>query len=267
MNGIALGPLVLAADRFAVMLGIMVFIAATAILARRIDQRFDPWSWWALAGGIAAARIGHVVINWNSFAGEPWRMIALWDGGFYWPAGAVAILLTIPLVLETARQRAWSLVPLAAAVVVWNTAWQLTGGTQAIPLPQQSLPALTGEAYALGAKTNRPKVINLWATWCPPCRREMPMMAEIAASSKNVDFLFVNQGEGSEAITRYLTKEGFALEPVLLDRFGSLARHYGALGLPATLFIDADGVLKHAHLGEISREILQSNITRLSSGN
>lgn len=266
MNGIALGPLVLAADRFAVVLGVMVFIAVSAILARRVDQKFDSWSWWVLAGGIAAARMGHVALYWNSFAQEPWRMIALWEGGFFWPAGAAAILLTIPFVLETMRQRAWSLVPLAAALVVWNTAWQLTGGTQATPLPQQPLPALTGETYALSANTGRPKVINLWASWCPPCRREMPMMAEIAASSADVNFYFVNQGEGQEAITRYLSNEGLALETVLLDQFGSVARHYGALGLPATLFIGADGVLKN-DLGEISREILQTNVARLSSGN
>jgi thiol-disulfide isomerase/thioredoxin len=266
MNGIALGPLVLAADRSAVVLGVMVFIAVTAVLAHRVDQKFESWSWWVLAGGIAAARMGHVALYWNGFAEEPWRMIALWDGGFFWPAGATAILLTIPLILKTIRQRAWSLVPLAAALVVWNTVWQLTGGTQAIPLPQQPLPALTGETYALSANAGRPKVINLWATWCPPCRREMPMMAKIAASSEAVDFYFVNQGEGQSAITRYLTNEGLELEAVLLDQFGSVARHYGALGLPATLFIGADGVLKNAHLGEISREILQANMTRLSSG-
>ena len=52
---------------------------------------------------------------------------------------------------------------------------------------------------------------------------------------------------------------------VLLDSFGDLARHYGAPGLPATLFIGADGVLRHAHLGEISRETLQSRISGLLS--
>jgi hypothetical protein len=95
----------------------------------------------------------------------------------------------------------------------------------------------------------------------------MPMMAEIAASSEEVDFYLVNQGEGQGAIIRYLTNEGLELETVLLDQFGSVARHYGALGLPATLFIGANGLLRNAHLGEISRELLQANMARLSSGN
>lgn len=189
-------------------------------------------------------------------------MIALWEGGFFWPAGAAAILLTIPFVLETMRQRAWSLVPLAAALVVWNTAWQLTGGTQATPLPQQPLPALTGETYALSANTGRPKVINLWASWCPPCRREMPMMAEIAAQDTGAALHFVNQGEAADIVRRYLSQENLLIAPVL-DPGMQMMPHFGALGLPATLFISADGRLQSAHMGEISRAQLLAQIEAL----
>ena len=106
-------------------------------------------------------------------------------------------------------------------------------------------------------------VINLWATWCPPCPRDMPMMAEVAGSTDEADFVFANQGESRDAVDRYLAENGMALDHVLLDSFGELARHYGAPGLPATLFVGADGVLSHAHLGEISRETLQSRISGL----
>lgn len=267
MDAIAIGPLVMAADRFAVVLGIFVFTASTAMIARRVDACFDAWSWWVVIGGILAARLGHVVVYWPSFAKEPWRIPALWDGGFHWPSAAALILLSMVFVLRTMRQRLLAFIPLALALFVWNATWQLTGGTQAIPLPNLSLATFTGGNHAIAEQTKRPRVINLWATWCPPCRREMPMMAEIAASTEGVDFYFANQGEGRDAIARYLAKEGLEFKTILIDQFSELSQHYGARGLPATLFIDADGVMKHAHLGEISRENFKASIARLTAGN
>lgn len=267
MNAISLGPLVLAAYRFAVVLGIFTFILVAGIIARRIDDRFQSWSWWVLLSGIAAARLGHVVLHWQSFAPELPRIFALWEGGFHWPTAFVWIGLSVFFVLRTARLRLWALLPLALALVVWNTAWQLTGGTQAIRLPASAFRTLSGETYSLSAASAKPVVINLWATWCPPCRREMPMMAELAGSTEEAEFVFANQGESQAQIERYLIDSGITLDHVLLDSFGELARHYGTPGIPATLFVGADGVLKYAHLGEISREELQSRVSELLSQN
>ncbi len=267
MNAISLGPLVMAPDRFAVVLGIFAFILVTGMIARRVDARFHAWSWWVLVGGIAAARLGHVLFHWDSFAAEPLRVLALWQGGFSWPAALAAIALSVFVVLGTARLRLWALLPLAMGLVVWNTAWQISGGTQAIALPAAAFETIAGRQHLFGAETGKPKVINLWASWCPPCRREMPMMADVAAGTSDAEFIFANQGEGRQAVERYLALAGLSLDIVLLDQFGDLGRHYRAPGLPATLFVGSDGVLRHAHLGEISREVLQSNIARLLAGN
>lgn len=93
------------------------------------------------------------------------------------------------------------------------------------------------------------------------------MMADVAASTSDAEFIFANQGEGRQAVERYLAQAGLSLDTILLDQFGDLGRHYRAPGLPATLFVGGDGVLRHAHLGEISREVLQSNIARLRADN
>ena len=127
MGAVSLGPLVLAADRLAVVLGMFGFLAASAILAQRLDQRFEIWSWWTLIGGIVTARIGHVGIHWRSFADEPLRALAFWDGGLCWPAGAFAIALSVLLLLKSSRQRLLTFAPLAVGLIIWNTAWQLTG--------------------------------------------------------------------------------------------------------------------------------------------
>lgn len=266
MNAVSIGPIVMAADRFAVILGMFAFILVTGIVTRRIDQRFHAWSWWVLIGGIIAARAGHVVVHWQSFAAEPLRVFALWEGGFHWPTALAAIALSVFLVLRSARLRLWALLPLATGLIVWNTAWQLAGETQAIALPETTFKTLAGSERPLDARSGTPKVINLWASWCPPCRREMPMMAEMASRSEGTEFIFANQGESRQVVERYLAQAVLSLDNVLLDQFGDLGRHYRAPGLPATLFVGADGVLRQAHLGEISREVLQSKIDRLRAG-
>ncbi len=265
MGAVSIGPLVLAADRFAVVLAIFLFSIVTGILARRIDPAFHRWSWWVVAGGIVAARLGHVAIHWQSFAEEPWRIPAFWQGGFSWPAGAVAVALTLVLVLTNARQRLWALLPLALSLVVWNVTWQLTAGVSPLPLPAGTYQSLAGAPVSLENSSGKPKVVNLWASWCPPCRREMPMMADVAAMTNDAEFFFANQGEERDRVAGYLAAEKLDLSAAILDPFSGLSRHYGAIGLPTTLFIGADGVLKQVHHGEISREVLQSNIARLNS--
>ena len=69
-------------------------------------------------------------------------------------------------------------------------------------------------------------------------------------------FVFANQGEDAPRIRRYLSQEGLLLPNVLMDGLGELGRHYRAPGLPATLFVGADGRLVDIHMGEISREEL-----------
>lgn len=264
MNAVSLGPLVMDGSRFAVVLAMAAFLIITGVLSSKVDQRFNRWSWIVLIGAIAGARLAHVILNWQSFSNEPLRILFLWQGGFYWPGAAIAIALAILLALPGFVLRAWALVPVAVGIFVWNGIASLTGGAEAIALPRQNFPTMQNQTFNFAQTSGKPLVINLWASWCPPCRREMPMMAELAANNDQADFIFANQGEGQAAIQNYLQQHNIVLPHIILDQFSDLSRHYGALGLPATLFIGADGVLKSAHLGEISRETLQSNINRLS---
>ncbi|MGO4839168.1 TlpA family protein disulfide reductase, partial [Rhizobiaceae sp. 2RAB30] len=168
----------------------------------------------------------------------------------------VTVLASIVVVLRGKGARLASLVPIVAGLFVWHAADRLTAGTEAIPLPETTFRTLAGEELALTSRTGRPIVMNLWASWCPPCRREMPMMADIAASSPDVAFVFANQGENPGQVGAYLDRERLELPLILLDRLSELGGHYKAPGLPATLFIGSDGVLADVHIGEISREIL-----------
>jgi thiol-disulfide isomerase/thioredoxin len=266
VNAISIGPLVLASDRAAAIAGLFAFMFVAGMIARRVDERVSRWSLWALLGGILGARVAHVFIHRDSFGEEPLRALALWQGGFFWPAGLVIALGSIVFLLDSKRARLASLVPVLAGLFVWNAADRLTAGVEAIPLPETSFQTLAGQSVQLAAHSERPMVLNLWASWCPPCRREMPMMVDVAASSPGVSFVFANQGEHIGQITSYLRGERLTLPLALLDRLGELGRHYKAPGLPATLFIDAEGRLVDIHLGEISREVFVEKIGQLKSG-
>ncbi|WP_312217823.1 TlpA disulfide reductase family protein [Brevundimonas sp.] len=82
--------------------------------------------------------------------------------------------------------------------------------TAALPPAAVTLATLSSEPLDLAQPAGRPTVINLWATWRPPCRREMPALAETETQHPDVRFLFVNQGEGAETAGRFLEAEGRA---------------------------------------------------------
>ncbi len=119
-------------------------------------------------------------------------------------------------------------------------------------LPPNSFEDLTGSEISLSGLIGKPVILNLWATWCAPCRRELPMMAELAAQHPEVHFVFANQKESAEQIRRYLESQGLRLVPVLLDKKGDLAMRSGSPGLPTTLFFNAKGELIKTQLGEIN---------------
>ena len=98
----------------------------------------------------------------------------------------------------------------------------------------------------------RPLVVNLWATWCPPCRREMPVLIAAQTRYPNVQFLFVNQGETPQMVAGFTGASGLDLGQVVFDGEGALAKSIGSGALPTTLFYDADGRLVAHHLGELS---------------
>ncbi|KAF0096493.1 MAG: redoxin domain-containing protein [Rhodospirillaceae bacterium] len=265
MQAVSIGPFIFAGDRLAAIVGIGVFMIVTTILAVRVDRRFGSWSTLVLVAGLVAARLGHVIEHAGSFAAEPLRIFAVWQGGFSWAWATIAVAIVSVLYVRSLRFGLWSAFALGLSLIAWNTVWQLTTAIPATPMSATVLEHLDGRRMSLAEPGHKPVVINLWATWCPPCRRELPMMAEVAAATNDVAFMFVNQGEGRAAIEAYLAAAGLSLDGVLLDPLRTVSRHYGTPGLPVTLFIGADGRLRSAHVGEISRETLTNGLSRLKA--
>jgi thiol-disulfide isomerase/thioredoxin len=113
------------------------------------------------------------------------------------------------------------------------------------------------------AAGGRPAVVNLWASWCGPCRAEMPVLAAAQQRTPDVAILFANQGERADTVQAYLARERLAMRDVLLDERSALGPTVGSRGLPTTLFYDAQGRLVDAHVGVLSAASLHARLQRL----
>lgn len=257
------GPLVLPPERLAMLLGLLAFILVASILTKRISGLFNMWSTVVLIGSFAAARLTHVVLNWSFFEDDPLRAFAVWQGGFFWVGALPVIILASLQLLRTRRLMAWAIVPIVAGVFVANVALQLVSAGAQIGPPALTLASADGAPVDLSVPSGRITVINLWATWCPPCRREMPVLAAAEADNPDIRFLFVNQGEAPQVARAYLEGQNLRLKHVLFDPSMGLPRHYGTPGIPVTLFLGPDGMLFKAHIGEISPEGIDAQIKSL----
>jgi cytochrome c biogenesis protein CcmG, thiol:disulfide interchange protein DsbE len=113
-----------------------------------------------------------------------------------------------------------------------------------------TLPDLDGREVSLNQFLGRPLIINFWATWCAPCRLEMPHIQEAfeAHEKEGLVVLAVNQQEQDEQVSAFFDELGFTFTP-LLDLDGEVSGAYGAYGLPSTYFIDESGVVTAVHRG------------------
>jgi len=118
-------------------------------------------------------------------------------------------------------------------------------------LPELELEGLDGGGATLDTGDLRgPAVVNLWATWCKPCREELPAFQQVAADRDDVRFVGVNSQETGDA-RAYLDELGITYDQFVDDR-GRLAEELGAAALPVTVVIDADGAITAEHLGPMS---------------
>lgn len=259
---IALGPFVLSAERFSAGLGILVFLIAVAVLTRSAGRGPERQATHAVALGVIAARLAFVLANLSVFLEDPLSVLYLWQGGYLSVVGVVAAALWLGLKL---RRMPDQLGAFAIAVILgaasWNTVRLLAPEPGASQLPTQRLATLDGGPA--GFAQGQPVVLNLWASWCPPCRREMPMMTEVAAEETEVAMVFANQGEGEATIRRFLEAQDLPQAGMWLDPSSTMQAEFTVPGLPATLFFDASGALHHIHMGEISRAGLLSRMDEI----
>ena len=148
-----------------------------------------------------------------------------------------------------------------------------TAGTRApspragFQAPPFSLERLDGGLLSLTDLRGSVVVINLWASWCPPCRAEMPALQKVAAdfAAEDLIILGVNMtAQDSEANAAAFVSEYNLSFPILLDRVGEVGRLYQSRALPTTFFVDREGVIREVFVGgPLSEVTLRSTIELL----
>lgn len=265
----SIGPLLFSTGVLALLFGIAAGMGTNAFLKHRGRVDAGNVLLLALACGLLLARVAFVARWWPQYLQQPLSILNVRDGGFAPILGVLGLLLASALIgwrRPALRQS------LAAGVVVGLLAWGLgvlaaqTLRTSASrPLPALVLNDVHGQQVTLQSLRGQPTVINLWATWCPPCRREMPVLAAAQKSMPGIRFVFADQGEASAAVQRYLRQEQLSLDHVLMDPNMDLSNWYGARGYPTTLFIGADGLLRDIQIGELSQGSLAAHLARIAA--
>jgi len=114
----------------------------------------------------------------------------------------------------------------------------------AVPAPDIAFTDGEGAATSLPASNGRIRLVNFWATWCAPCRHEMPALAQLQRDRGGPDFAVIPIATGRnspEAIARFATEAGVTDLPTFLDPKGKLAAAMSVPGLPVTVILDRDG--------------------------
>ncbi|MDT9599131.1 TlpA disulfide reductase family protein [Sphingosinicella rhizophila] len=254
---VTLGPLAFPLERLLAVGLIWAFLTGSLRLVRKEDRRARRTPWLALGTGIVAARMSFVAAHWEAYRPDPASVAYLWQGGFEPVAGIVAAAAILVIGMKSVRKAAGSLLLLAFASGLWFGYLQLEAQRPRPSFPEGiALADLNGRPFSPGDLRGRPFVVNLWASWCGPCRREMPMFVDVASRTPDVRVLLVNQGEDRRLIQDFLEDEGLPAGNILSDRGATLMRLTGSSGLPTTLFVRADGRIEEAHMGEMSRAAL-----------
>ena len=137
----------------------------------------------------------------------------------------------------------------AACAAYAASAWpQPVDGARRTPWPRQratpafQLPRLEEGTWNLTAARGQPVLLNFWATWCEPCRTEMPSLEQLAArhQAQGLQVMAVNFREGEPAVRRFIAATGLRL-PVLYDRDGAAAKAFDVRIFPSTVAIDRRG--------------------------
>lgn len=121
------------------------------------------------------------------------------------------------------------------------------------PLPDFSLSDLTGRAVRLADQRGRVVLVNIWATWCPPCVEEMPSMEALydKLPKGSFEILAVSiDAQGKGAVEPFMKKHKLTF-PALIDPAGAIAVAYGATGVPESFIVDQNGILVRKVIGPI----------------
>jgi peroxiredoxin len=132
------------------------------------------------------------------------------------------------------------------------------------PAPDFTLPTADGGTVRLADLKGKPVLINFWATWCQPCREEMPAMQELYEQyrDRGLVILAIDMEEDLRPVRRWIDQGGYTFT-FLLDSEGEQVKRYNINASPTSYFVARDGVIRDLKLGALSRGEMQTRVEKL----
>ena len=266
MSSINLGPFALSLDQALLMIAFVIALIVGGIVGRKARIPVaGPLSDIFLTA-MVTARIGFVLRYFEYYQTDLLGIVDIRDGGFDMIAGLIGALAMLAWKLWRNSAIRFPLGSAAAAgLLTWGSVSLLIVlmEGQSRQLPDSPLSHLDGRPTTLPQVADgKPMVVNLWASWCPPCIREMPVLDKAQNENPDITFVFVNQGEQPETIKHFLNQYSLSRRNVLTDIRTNMGRTTGSHVLPTTLFYNAQGRQVNAHTGELSAASLAHNLER-----
>lgn len=266
MGALTVGP-------FSYSIGLLTSFAAlwaVIIVGNRVGtirgKQVEMLLWAVIGVALVAARAAYVARFADLYAASPMTILDVRDGGFTLAAGLVAgSAMAAWLAWRHLDGRIPVLAGTGAGAAVFALAFLISGAwpERRVRLPDITLQRLEGGAVSLPDFAGKPVVVNMWASWCPPCIREMPFLRQAQLDHPEIIFVFVNQGETAATIRQYMANQRITLENVLLDARLVLPAAIDSKALPTTFFYDKAGVLVDQRMGELSTATLAERLGSL----
>lgn len=268
MQSLQIGPLTLPLSLLIFFVAISLALFMGKRIGRRTGHDVEAHLYWILLVCVIGARAAFVWQYRDAYFAAPATIIDIRDGGWN-PLAGFIVAWGYVATLAIRRSPLWKafLVATFTASAVWTGGLllQMMPEKAPQPLPEMTFSDITGQDVTLSGFAGKPVVVNLWATWCPPCQREMPVLERAQTNNADMHFVFINQGETAAHIQQFLNTNQLTLHNVLLDTKGDTAKHFGQRGLPATLFFNDKGVLVSSRLGELSDATLAKRLESITS--
>lgn len=258
-DALLLGPLALSWPNLALLLGVLSFSRLAA------GRGYEATGGWILLAVLLAARVGYALehpSSWPSLSSALLGIVDIRSGGWNWWIGLAAGGLTAVALLRTRATQL--LLPALASLLV---AFVPLGFQQGLLRSSQNSTSEdlqarllvyleSGQAQPSEMRFGdlaKPMLVNIWATWCPPCRAEMPLLAEY--QQKGHPIMLLNAGENSASIQSFLQQNHLKAD-IFVDH-SNLRQVFQVSGLPTTLLIGPEGQILKRHMGALNRAQLE----------
>jgi thiol-disulfide isomerase/thioredoxin len=121
-----------------------------------------------------------------------------------------------------------------------------------------------GKRANLGGFAGHRLVINFWATYCPPCRAEMPLLQKQVGAATGVQLVLIDEGDSSQSARDFLNAVGIH-QPALLDSDLGVGHAYAVIALPTTVFVRSDGTIAGRQVGQLDERVLAAQLSNLGT--